>query len=293
MFQGSMVALVTPMDANGSIDYKTLQALVEWHIASGTRGLIIAGTTGEGATLTAEEQLALITQVVGLVAGRIPVIAGTGSHSTRQTLELTKQAKNAGADAALIVTPYYNKPTQQGLLAHYTLIADTIDLPIILYNVPARTACDLLPETVETLSKHPRIIGIKEATVAIERGVDILNRCDPSFLVLSGHDATAYELILRGGAGVISVTANIAPSQMQAVCLAALAKDKTLAAKLNQELMPLHDTLFLEPNPIPLKWALHEMGRIPAGIRLPLTWFDKKYHAILRKTLVDTGLLRE
>ncbi len=290
MLKGSLVALVTPMQADGTIDKKSLHELVEWHIAEKTEGLIIAGTTGEGSTLTEDEQYALIADVVTQVAGRIPVIAGTGSNSTHHTISLTRNAKKAGADAALIVTPYYNKPTQNGLVAHYQAVTDKVSLPIILYNVPGRTACDMLPETVERLSALSAIIGIKEATGKVERTADIFKRCGKQFAIYSGDDATALDAIRAGAVGVISVTANVAPRKMQQLCAAALKGDITLAEKLNQELMPLHQKLFLESNPIPAKWVLNQMGLIPAGIRLPLSSLDPKFHADLKAAMQTAGV---
>lgn len=291
MFKGSLVALVTPMKADGSVDKKALHDLVEWHLASNTDGLVVVGTTGEAATLTTDEQYQIIADVVKQVAKRIPVIAGTGTNSTQHTIELTRNAKKAGADAALIVTPYYNKPTQNGLYEHYKTIAEHVDLPIILYNVPSRTACDLLPETVERLAKIPGIMGIKEATGKIERVTEINKRCGNGFVVFSGDDATARELILHGAKGVISVTANVAPQKMHDLCMAAFKNDKALAEKIDAELMPLHTKLFLESNPIPTKWALYTMGKIPPGIRLPLLPLDAKFHAELKTILQNAGVL--
>jgi len=296
MFQGSLVALITPMNEDGSIDKQSLHDLIEWHIESKTDGIVIAGTTGESATLSAAEQIDLIKTTVKQVNHRIPVIAGSGSNSTQLTLELTRAAKNAGADACLVVTPYYNKPTQNGLYAHYKIIAETCDIPLILYNVPGRTGCDLLPETVERLSHIPQIIGIKEATGQLERATDILQRCGKQFALFSGDDATAKDFMLLGGKGVISVTANIAPYKMHLLCQAALAGNSTLADTQNAELALLHKNLFLESNPIPTKWALHEMGLIPAGIRLPLLWLDAKFHDQLREAMqaaVTNELLKQ
>jgi 4-hydroxy-tetrahydrodipicolinate synthase len=289
MFEGSIVALVTPMKTDGSIDKKALHDLIEWHISEKTDGLVIAGSTGESATLTAEEQIDLITTVVKQVAKRIPVIAGSGSNSTHHTIELTHHAKKAGADACLIVTPYYNKPTQNGLVQHYRTIAENVSIPIILYNVPARTACDILPETVERLSKITNLIGIKEATGKLERALEIHQRC-PDFAVYSGDDATAMDLIFNGAKGDISVTANLAPRKMHEMCYAALNKNKALAEKINTELMGLHKKLFLETNPIPVKWALHKMGKISPGIRLPLLSLDTKYHAELQEAMLTAGV---
>jgi len=285
MFKGSMVALVTPMLPNGSIDKKSFHELIEWHIASKTDGLIITGTTGESPTITMNEQYELIHEAVQVASKRIPIIAGTGSNSTMHTLELTELAKRAHADAVLIVTPYYNKPPQEGLYEHYKLIADIAKLPIILYNVPARTACDLLPETVERLSKIPSIIGIKEATGKAERAIEILKRCAKDFRVFCGDDSANFDLMSNGASGVISVTANVEPVKMHQFCEAALSSNKTLTEKLHQALLPLHKALFLEANPIPVKWALHEMGKIQNGIRLPLLPLNEKYRGELKKVL--------
>lgn len=290
MIKGSLVALVTPMHADGSIDKKTLHDLVEWHLAENTEGFIIAGTTGEGSTLTEEEQVALIADVVTQVAGRVPVIAGTGTLSTDHTIHLTRNAQKAGADAALIVTPYYNKPTQNGLFEHYKKITETVSLPIVLYNVPGRTACDILPETVERLATFSNIIGIKEATGKAERTADIFKRCGKSFAIYSGDDATALDSMREGAVGVISVTANVSPNKMYQMCKAAIEGNMTLAAKLNDELMPLHKKLFLEPNPIPAKWVLHQMGLIPSGIRLPLLSLDPKFHSELKDAMQAVGV---
>lgn len=290
MFKGSMVALVTPMHEDGSIDYFATQELVEWHIQSKTDAIIVAGTTGESCTLDPDEQSALISAVIKQAAHRIPVIAGTGTNSTKSTLERTKEAKRVGADACLIVTPYYNKPTQLGLYQHYKMIADTVALPIILYNVPSRTACDMLPETVEKLSNHAHIIGIKEATGKIERTQEILQRCEKNFRVFSGDDATALPLMQHGAAGVISVTANVTPAKMHHMCTAALDKNNALAEKLNTELMLLHKRLFLESNPIPTKWALYTMGKIKSGIRLPLLPLDSKYHQDVKEAMQTAGV---
>ena len=290
MFQGSMVALVTPMQSDGTVDQKALHDLVEWHISSKTSALIIAGTTGEGSTLTSDEQFHLVESVVKQVAKRIPVIAGTGSNSTKHTIELTQNAKKAGADAALIVTPYYNKPTQQGLYEHYKQIAEAVNIPIILYNVPGRTACDLLPETIARLAKISTIIGVKEATGKIERADEIVKLCGEQFEIYSGDDATAMELMFHGACGVISVTTNVAPLKMHDLCAAALKGDKATAEKINNELMPLHTKLFLESNPIPTKWVLHQMGKIPSGIRLPLTQLSEKFHADLKTAMQAAGV---
>lgn len=290
MFKGSMVALVTPMHEDGSIDQNATCELVEWHIASKTEAIIVAGTTGESPTLDPEEQFDLVSLIVKQVAGRIPIIAGAGTNSTQSTLKRTENAKRAGADACLLVAPYYNKPTQMGLYQHYKFIADKVSLPIILYNVPSRTACDILPETVEKLSKINHIIGIKEATGKVERAQEILARCHKGFEVYSGDDATALDLMQQGALGVISVTANVTPLKMQAMCTAALSGNQKLAEQLNSELMLLHKRLFLESNPIPTKWALYTMGKIKAGIRLPLLPLDSKYHQEVKEAMQNAGV---
>lgn len=290
MFKGSMVAIVTPMHSDGTIDKQALNDLVEWHIEAKTSAIIAAGTTGESATLDVDEQYEVISLVIKQVAGRIPVIAGTGSNSTRTTLKLSENAKRAGADACLIVTPYYNKPTQQGLYQHYKTIAEQVDLPIILYNVPSRTGCDIQPETVEQLSKIKNIIGIKEATGKLERAQEILKRCGENFMVYSGDDATALDLMQHGAHGVISVTANVAPQKMHAMCEAALNNNHSLAETINAELMLLHKNLFLESNPIPTKWALNAMGKIPSGIRMPLLPLDKQYHQAVKDAMQNAGV---
>lgn len=291
MFQGSMAAIITPMNEDGSIDVKALQDLVEWHIKNKTSAIVATGTTGESVTLEPEELFKVNEIVVKQAAGRIPVIAGTGTNSTSTVIKLSKEAKRAGVNALLIVTPYYNKPTQNGLYMHYKTIAENTDLPIILYNVPSRTACDLLPETVERLAKIKNIIGIKEATGKVERTEEILKRTGGTFEVYSGDDATALDLMKAGAKGVISVTANVAPEKMSAMCQAALNHNFTTADKLNDELMPLHKQLFLESNPIPTKWALHTMGKIKAGIRLPLLPLDSKYHKDVKEAMQAAGVI--
>lgn len=290
MFKGSMVALVTPMQEDGSLDKKAFADLIEWHIQANTEGLIIAGTTGESATLDPNEQFELVNYAVKHVAGRIPIIAGAGTNSTRSTLQLAENAKRAKADAILVVTPYYNKPTQNGLYLHYKTIAEKIDLPLILYNVPGRTACDLLPDTIYRLSKLKNIIGIKEATGKLERAQEIRQQCDKHFKIYSGDDLTALELMLAGAHGVISVTANVAPKKMFDMCEAALAGNQALAEKINQELMLLHKRLFVESNPIPTKWALLTMGKIQSGIRMPLVPLDSKYHQEVKEAMQSAGV---
>ncbi|PTQ72246.1 4-hydroxy-tetrahydrodipicolinate synthase [Pseudomonas sp. GV071] len=291
MIAGSMVALVTPMDAQGRLDWDALSKLVDFHLQEGTNAIVAVGTTGESATLDVNEHIEVIRRVVDQVAGRIPVIAGTGANSTREAVELTTNAKTAGADACLLVTPYYNKPTQEGLYQHFRHIAEAVAIPQILYNVPGRTVCDMLPETVERLSKISNIVGIKEATGDLQRGQEVLDRVDSDFLVYSGDDATAVELMLMGGKGNISVTANVAPRAMSELCAAAMAGDAVTARAINDRLMPLHKTLFIESNPIPVKWALQEMGLMVEGIRLPLTWLSPRCHEPLRQALRQSGVL--
>lgn len=271
MFRGSMVALITPMQANGELDEAALEALVAFHLENGTDAIVAVGTTGESATLDYEEHRHVVKRVVDLVAGKVPVIAGTGSNSTAEAIEMTSYAMQDGADACLLVTPYYNKPTQEGLFQHYKAIADRVAIPQILYNVPGRTACDLLPETVERLASVSNIVGVKEATGNLERGRDILQRCGDRIDLYSGDDATAMELILLGAKGNISVTANVAPKAMHDLCAAALAGDRETAARIDATLADLNKSLFLEPNPVPVKWALAQMGfGDERGIRLPL-----------------------
>ena len=291
MIAGSMVALVTPMDAQGRLDWDALSKLVDFHLQEGTNAIVAVGTTGESATLDVNEHIEVIRHVVKQVAGRIPVIAGTGANSTREAIELTTNAKAAGADACLLVTPYYNKPTQEGLYQHFKAIAEAVDIPQILYNVPGRTACDMLPATVIRLSTVPNIIGIKEATGDLTRVPAILAGVSSDFLVYSGDDAPAVELILLGGKGNISVTANVAPRDMSDLCAAAMRGDADTARALHEKLMPLNKTLFIESNPIPVKWALHEMGMMSDGIRLPLTWLSEPCHEPLRQAMRQSGVL--
>jgi 4-hydroxy-tetrahydrodipicolinate synthase len=291
MFHGSMVALVTPMQADGSVDNEALDGLVDFHVENGTDAIIAVGTTGESATLDEHEHCAAIRRVVERAAKRIPVIAGTGANSTREAIDLTRCAMGAGADACLLVTPYYNKPTQEGLYLHHRAVAEAVSIPQILYNVPGRTAVDMLPETIERLAGISNIIGIKEATGDLARGQEILNRCGDKLDLYSGDDATAMELILAGAKGDISVTANVAPRAMHEMCAAALRGDRAEAERLNEILMPLHENLFLEANPIPVKWALQEMRLIPNGIRLPLTPLAEACHAPLREAMAHAGVL--
>ncbi len=285
MFSGSMVALVTPMHADGRVDQKSLEKLVEFHVENGTDAIIAMGTTGESATLDEQEHCRVIKQIVDMADNRIPVIAGTGANSTTEAIRLTQCAMSAGADACLLVTPYYNKPTQEGLYQHFKKIAETVAIPQILYNVPGRTAVDMLPETVARLSGIPNIVGIKEATGSLQRGQQIIEECGDKLDVYSGDDATAMELILLGAKGDISVTANVAPKAMHEMCAAALAGDRETATAINDRLLALHSKLFVESNPIPVKWALYEMGLIPEGIRLPLTTLDAQYHDVIRDAI--------
>src|SRR5690554_3888024 len=291
MITGSMVALVTPMDAQGDLDWPALEKLIDFHVQEGTSAIVSVGTTGESATLNVAEHVEVLGRVVKKANGRIPVIAGTGANCTREAVALTRNAKKVGADACLLVTPYYNKPTQEGLYQHFKHIAEAVDIPQILYNVPGRTVCDMQADTVVRLSAISNIVGIKEATGDIERAKDIIARVPSSFYVYSGDDATAYELMLAGGKGNISVTANIAPRAMKELCSVAISGDAAAAKAMNDQLMPLHKNLFLEANPIPVKWALYEMGLIQEGIRLPLTPFSEKYHETLRQAMRQTGIL--
>jgi len=291
MFHGSMVALVTPMAADGALDIAALERLIEFHVENQTDAIISVGTTGESATLDDKEHCEVIRKTVDLSRGRIPVIAGTGSNSTTEAITLTRCAMEAGADACLLVTPYYNKPTQEGLYQHYRSVAEAVPVPQILYNVPGRTACDMLPETVERLAEISNIVGIKEATGDIDRARDIIARCGDRLDVFSGDDATAMECILAGGKGDISVTANVAPQMMHDMCAAALQGDRATAETINERLMVLHTGLFVEANPIPVKWALYEMGLIDEGMRLPMTVLSAEHHESVRKAMKQAGVL--
>lgn len=289
--RGSIPALVTPMFKDGSLDWDGLKKLVEWHIEQGTNSLVAVGTTGESATLDVDEHAKVIEEVIKTVNGRIPVIAGTGANSTREAIELTNTAKRLGADAALLVTPYYNKPTQEGLYQHYKAVAEAVDLPQILYNVPGRTGVDMHNDTVLRLADVDNIVGIKDATGDLVRGEDLITRLNGRIAVYSGDDATAYELILKGAQGNISVTANVAPAVMSQICAAALAGNREQAEQLNNSIQQLHQILFCESNPIPVKWALADMGKIDTGIRLPLTVLAESYQAQVHQALVDAGVL--
>jgi 4-hydroxy-tetrahydrodipicolinate synthase len=290
MLRGSMVALITPMTDDGGIDEAGLESLVDFHLQNQTDAIIAMGTTGESATLSHKEHSHVVKRVVELVNGKIPVIAGTGSNNTAEALDLTAAAKQDGADASLLVTPYYNKPTQEGLYQHYKLIADKVALPLVLYNVPGRTGCDLLPETTSRLADIENIIGIKEATGDLSRAKETLSLCGDRLDVFSGDDSTSIELMLMGGQGNISVTANLAPQAMHDMCEAALVGDRAKAEAINESLMGLHSKLFLESNPIPAKWALYKMGFGGKGIRLPLTAFADVYHAELLDAMKIAGI---
>ncbi len=291
MFHGRMGALVTPMRADGAVDNEALERLVDFHVENDTDAIVAVGTTGESATLDEKEHCDVIRRVVDHAAGRIPVIAGTGANSTREAIDLTRCAQKAGADACLLVTPYYNKPTQEGLYLHFRAVAEAVAIPQILYNVPGRTAVDMLPETVFRLAGISNIVGIKEATGDLARGKEILDGCGDKLDLYSGDDATAMDLILAGAKGDISVTANVAPKAMHDMCAAALKGDRAEAERINQGLLGLHQDLFLEANPIPVKWALQEMGLIPEGIRLPLTPLAESCHAPLRQAMQQAGVL--
>jgi 4-hydroxy-tetrahydrodipicolinate synthase len=286
-----MVALVTPMHEDERLDFEALERLVEFHIENGTDAIVSVGTTGESPTLNEAEHCDVVRKTVDFARGRVPVIAGTGSNSTREAIDLTRCAMKSGADACLLVTPYYNKPTQEGLYRHYKAIADAVAIPQILYNVPGRTACDLLPETVERLAKISNIVGIKEATGDLGRVRHIIESCGDALDVYGGDDETARELMLLGGKGVISVTSNVAPKAMHEMCAAAIAGDRARAEALDAPLLGLHQCLFLEANPIPVKWAVAEMGLIPKGIRLPLTVLSEQHQEPLREAMQQAGVI--
>jgi 4-hydroxy-tetrahydrodipicolinate synthase len=291
MIQGSIVAIVTPMFEDGSLDFEGLRALLDWHIAEGTDGVVIVGTTGESPTVTVEEHCELVRVAAQHVAGRIPVIAGTGGNSTAEAIELTEFAKQAGVDASLQVVPYYNRPTQEGMAQHFTRIAEAVDLPVILYNVPGRTVADMSNDTIVRLASVPGIVGVKDATGNIARGTELLRAVPKSFAVYSGDDATAMALMFCGGRGNISVTANVAPRAMHELCVAAMAGRVAEAVAINDKLIPLHNKLFVEPNPVPVKWALQQMGKIHGGIRLPLVTLGAGSHELLRHALRESGVL--
>jgi len=291
MFNGSLCAIVTPMHADGSLDLPALRKLLDWHVESGTSGIVIVGTTGESPTVDVDEHCTLIKTTVDHAAKRVKVIAGTGANSTAEAIELTRFANEVGADACLSVAPYYNKPTQEGLYRHFRSIAEAVDLPMLLYNVPARTSSDIGAATVLRLAEVPGIVGLKDATSDLVRHVEMMRRMPQgkSFALLSGNDDTALAYMLLGGHGVISVTANVAPREMAQMCRAALAGNLTEARAINNRLMSLHTGLFVEPNPTPVKWALHAMGRIDSGIRLPLMPLDARFHDTVRAALREAG----
>ena len=295
MFQGSLVAIATPMHSGVSpeaaLDMESLGRLVEFHIENRTDGIVAVGTTGESATLDEDEHCEVIRRIVEMTGRRIPVIAGTGANSTTEAIRLTRCALKAGADACLLVTPYYNKPTQEGLFQHHKAVAEAVAIPQILYNVPGRTAVDMLPETIGRLAKIDNIIGIKEATADLDRVDRIRELCGNDFLLVSGDDATAREFILRGGNGVISVTANVAPRAMHDMCVMAVKGDVQAAAEIDQTLAGLHKNLFIESNPIPVKWVLHKLGLIEDGIRLPLTWLAKEHETPLYDAMKEAKLI--
>jgi len=291
MIKGSIVAIVTPMHADGSLDFEGLNKLIDWHIAEGTNSIVIAGTTGESATVSVDEHCALIKATVAHAKGRIPIIAGAGANSTAEAIKLTRFAKEAGADATLQVVPYYNRPTQEGMYQHFKAIAEAVDLPVILYNVPGRTVADMSNDTILRLAQVPNIVGVKDATGNIARGFDLLRLAPADFAVYSGDDPTAMALMFAGGAGNISVTANVMPRAMAEMCAAAIAGDVARAVPLNNQMFPLHQKLFIEPNPVPVKWALAQMGKMPAGIRLPLLPLADDCHEAVRAALREAGVL--
>jgi 4-hydroxy-tetrahydrodipicolinate synthase len=290
MITGSLVAIVTPMHEDGQLDLARFKNLIDWHVSEGTDGIVVVGTTGESPTVDFDEHKELIRLAVQHSHGRIPIIAGTGGNSTAEAIELTESAKKAGATACLSVVPYYNKPTQEGLYRHFRKIAESVDLPMILYNVPGRTVADMQTETVLRCAEVPGIIGMKEATANIERNTDLIRRAPRNFAVYSGDDATCLALILMGGHGVISVTANVAPKAMHQMCAAALVGDVKKAREINFKLFPLHQKLFVEANPIPVKWALAEMGMMEGGLRLPLSPLADKFHQTVREALHEAGI---
>ena len=290
MFKGSLVAIVTPMDEEGGLDLDRFRALLDFHIDQGTDGVVIVGTTGESPTVDFEEHHLLMRTAVDHVAGRIPVIAGTGANSTREAIDLSVYAKNAGVDACLSVAPYYNKPTQEGLYQHFKAIAEAVDIPHILYNVPGRTVADIRNDTALRLAQIPNIVGIKDATGDIGRGSDLLQRAPSDFFIYSGDDVSGLAFLLLGGHGVISVTANVAPRMMHDMCVAAFTGDLNTARALNNKLLRLHLDLFVEANPIPVKWAIEQMGLIGPGIRLPLTPLSSQYHQLIREAMQSANI---
>jgi 4-hydroxy-tetrahydrodipicolinate synthase len=290
MIKGSLVAIVSPMRDDGALDFDAYRRLIDWQIAEGTNAIVAVGTTGESPTVTPDEHGELIRVAVEAAAGRVPVIAGTGGNSTAEAIDLTQHAKSVGATATLQVVPYYNKPTQEGLYRHFRAIAETVDLPVILYNVPGRTVADLANETTLRLAQVPGIVGLKDATGDLARAADLLKHLPQDFALYSGNDDSALALMLLGGHGVISVTANVAPRLMSEMCAAALSGDTVRARQINQRLLPLHTKLFVEPNPIPTKFALAKLGRIARGIRLPLTPLSATAEPVVMTALKDAGI---
>jgi 4-hydroxy-tetrahydrodipicolinate synthase len=289
--RGSIPAIVTPMHEDGSLDLPAFRKLIDWHVEEGTDGIVVVGTSGESATLDVEEHILMVKTAVEQAAGRLPIIAGSGGNSTAEAIELTKQAKAVGAQASLQVVPYYNKPTQEGMYRHFAKIAETVDLPVLLYNVPGRTVADMSNETILRLAQVPGVIGVKEATGNIDRAAHLIKHAPEGFSIFSGDDPTAIALMLLGGHGNISVTANVAPRAMSELCRAALEGDAKTARAIHLKLLSLHKNLFIESNPIPVKWALQELGRMEGGIRLPLTPLDERYHDVVRTAMREAGLI--
>jgi 4-hydroxy-tetrahydrodipicolinate synthase len=290
MYSGSIVAVVTPMAESGEIDYAAWDRLLDWHVENGTDAIVIVGTTGEGPTVTLDEACELVRRAAARVGGRVPLIAGSGANSTASAVERTRRLAEAGADAVLVVTPYYNKPTQEGMYRHFLAVAEASAVPVILYNVPSRTGVDLLPDTVVRLAAHPRIVAIKEATGSVQRVAELIQRCGDELEVLSGDDPIAVEAMLAGARGVISVTANVAPKAMHEMCVAALAGDAERSRELDGRMQVLHRAMFIEPNPIPAKWAVQQLGLIPGGIRLPLTPLSAAAQATVRDAMRASGV---
>jgi 4-hydroxy-tetrahydrodipicolinate synthase len=289
--RGSIPAIVTPMHEDGSLDLPGFRKLIDWHVEEGTDALVVVGTSGESATLNVEEHILMVRTAVEHAAGRMPIIAGAGGNSTAEAIELTKHAKEVGAQASLQVVPYYNKPTQEGMYRHFAKIAESVDLPVVLYNVPGRTVADMANETILRLAQVPGIVGVKEATGNLERAAYLIKHAPAGFKIFSGDDPTAIALMLLGGHGNISVTANVAPRQMSELCRAAIEGDAKTARAIHLKLLSLHKNLFIESNPIPVKWALQELGRIEGGIRLPLTPLDERYHDVVRTAMREAGLI--
>ena len=291
MFKGSLVAIVTPMHEDGRLDLERFCNLIDFHVEQGTDGIVVVGTTGESPTVNFEEHQLLISTAVKHTAGRIPVIAGTGANSTTEAIDLSIYAKDAGANASLSVVPYYNKPSQEGLYQHFKCVAEAVDIPQILYNVPSRTVADIANETVLRLSQIPNVIGIKDATGDMGRGFDLLCRASEDFAVYSGDDSSSLALLLQGGHGTISVTANVAPKLVHEMCVAVFAGDLDIARALNKKLLRLHQDLFVEANPIPVKWAVAQMGLVGVGLRLPLTQLSDKYHIVIKEAMLEAGVV--